>query len=234
MNEDKNWNKVKEIMQNFAGDTIDLGPYYSHMFLKDIKHVVFTLTRYKFASNLLKYRQKVSVLELGCQEAFGGLVFEQNTNLEKYVGIDFDHDAMEWNRKNFSDKYVFIEDNFLNCQDIEGQTFDMVLSLDVIEHISREYEDAFCKLAYDHVQEDGMVVIGTPTVYMSPYASEGSKAGHINLYDQERLYNLMNKYFKNVLVFNMNDEIVNTGFAPMTCYMIVICSGKKGLRGDQL
>ncbi|MBQ8692884.1 MAG: hypothetical protein IJ520_07040, partial [Synergistaceae bacterium] len=68
---------------------------------------------------------------------------------------------------------------------------------------------------------------GTPNITLSPYACEASKAGHINLYDQKRLYKLCSKYFDNVFIFNMNDEVVNTGFAPMACYMFAVCAGKK-------
>jgi len=51
--------------------------------------------------------------------------------------------------------------------------------------------------------------------------------GHINLYDQKRLYMLMSKFFHNVFIFHMNDEVVHTGFAPMTCYIFALCCNKR-------
>ncbi len=232
MEEDNKWNNVKKVLHNQLDDMskseLFLGAYYSNMFFSDIKHVSFTLSRYKFASKLVMYQDKTRILELGCQEAIGSLVFEQNTNLEEYVGIDFDHDAMLWNYNNLSkDKFVFIEYDFLQCDKIQNQKFNVVLSLDVIEHIDKKYEDDFCKVVSGHISDNGVAIIGTPTVYMNPYACDASKAGHINLYDQKRLYSLMNKYFNNVFIFNMNDEIVNTGFAPMSCYIFAVCTGKK-------
>ena len=232
MEEDRKWSNVKKVLHsqlnNMSKSELFLGTYYSNMFLSDIKHVSFTLSRYKFASKMIMYQDKISVLELGCQEAFGSLVFEQNVNLEKYVGIDFDHDAMQWNYNNIlGEKFIFIEDDFLKCNKIENQKFNLILSLDVIEHIDKKYEDDFCKVISGHITDDGVAIIGTPSVYMNPYACDASKEGHINLYDQKRLYSLMDKYFNNVFIFNMNDEIIHTGFAPMSCYIFAVCTGRK-------
>ena len=196
MEEDRKWSNVKKVLHsqlnNMSKSELFLGTYYSNMFLSDIKHVSFTLSRYKFASKMVMYQDKISVLELGCQEAFGSLVFEQNVNLEKYVGIDFDHDAMQWNYNNIlGEKFIFIEDDFLKCNKIENQKFNLILSLDVIEHIDKKYEDDFCKVISGHITDDGVAIIGTPSVYMNPYACDASNEGHINLYDQKRLYSLM-------------------------------------------
>ena len=62
---------------------------------------------------------------------------------------------------------------------------------------------------------------------LAPYACEESKIGHINLYDQERLHKLMANYVKNVFIFNMNDEMLNTGFAPISCYIFAVCCNKR-------
>ena len=76
----------------------------------------------------------------------------------------------------------------------------------------------------------GVAIIGTPNITFNPFASAGSKMAHINLYDQERLYDLCSRHFDNVFIFNMNDEVVNTGFAPMSCYIFAVCAGKNNKR----
>ncbi len=117
--------------------------------------------------------------------------------------------------------------DIFECQQLTPDGFDAILSLDVIEHIVPEREKDFCKIICGNLKEDGVVVIGTPNIMLSPYACEASRLGHINLYDQKRLYELMNRYFKNVFIFNMNDEIVNMSFAPMACYIFAVCCNKK-------
>ncbi len=225
MKAEQKWEEVQKIMKQ-EGDTIEVGPYYGHAICWDIKHLGFTLSRYKFVSKLFAYKDNISVCELGCQEAWGGIMFEQNNNLSRYVGIDLDSNAIAWNNNNLcSKKMSFLEGNFFDVKP-DGH-FDVVLSLDVIEHIERDLEDQYVKVAMDLLEEDGVFVVGTPNEKMNPYASEASKVAHINLYDQKRLYSLMSRFFKNVFIFNMNDEVVNTGFAPMSCYIIAVCSGKK-------
>ena len=53
-----------------------VGPYWEEMIAIDIKHMDFSLSRYKFASKLLMYREKIDLLELGCQEALGAIMFK--------------------------------------------------------------------------------------------------------------------------------------------------------------
>ena len=77
------------------------------------------------------------------------------------------------------------------------------------------------------LHEDGMLVIGTPSIHSQVYASEPSKKGHVNCKDDKELKELMLKYFKNVLILSMNDEVVHTGFYPMANYFFGIGIGVK-------
>lgn len=223
--DEENWNAIAEYIAK--DHLLELGSYYTHMIHSDIKHLVFTLSRYKFASKLLMYRKNLSVLELGCQEALGALLLKQNVDLKQYVGIDLDKRAIEWNQKYLPEDFRFICSDFFECGELRRGNFDVVISLDVIEHISGKMENKYCEILNESLTSEGVVIVGTPNIMLNPYASEGSKMGHINLYDQRRLYDLMNQYFENVFIFNMNDEVVNTGFAPMSCYIFAICCNKR-------
>lgn len=219
------WNDVKNIVKSRGGnENIVLGYYSKSECYTDIKHFLFRLSRYKFVVKLMRYEKAVKVLELGCNEAWGSLLLDQNIDMVRYVGVDFDPDVIAWSKENLSSKYDFICDDFFACKAIEQEKFNLIFSLDVIEHIEPVRENEFCQVITSHLEDGGTVVIGTPNINLSPYASEGAKAGHINLYDQKRLFVLMRKYFKNVYIFNMNDEIIHMGFDPMSCYMFAICS----------
>lgn len=219
------WDNVQNYIANT--DLLQLGTYYSYMIDSDIKHLAFTLSRYKFASKLLMYRDNIRLLELGCQEALGALLFVQNNKLEKYVGVDMDKKAIEWNQKYLPKDLTFICTDFFDYQEPKKSNYNAIVSLDVIEHISCEMENRYCEIIVDNLMPDGVAIVGTPSVMLNPYASEGSKIGHINLFDQKRLYELMNRYFHNVFIFNMNDEVVNVGFAPMSCYIFAVCCNKR-------
>ncbi|MCH9703651.1 MAG: class I SAM-dependent methyltransferase, partial [Chlamydiae bacterium] len=104
---------------------------------------------------------------------------------------------------------------------------DLVVSLDVIEHIYKEYEETYVKALADHVNDGGIVVCGTPNETTTPYASKLSREAHVNMYSQERLRTLFEKYFQNVFSFGMNDEVVHTGFAKMAQYLFVVACNKR-------
>ena len=61
-----------------------LGPYTSHIWRDDPKHLLFLLARYKFCSKLLA--GKNNVLEVGCGDSFGTAIVLQT--VKKVHGID--------------------------------------------------------------------------------------------------------------------------------------------------
>jgi hypothetical protein len=74
---------------------------------------------------------------------------------------------------------------------------------------------------------DGVLITGTPNKAAHQYASPQSKALHINQKSLEDLRTLMEKYFRNVFMFGMNDEVLHTGFGPMCHYIWSLAVGKR-------
>lgn len=223
MKADKIWEDVKEKVK-LNSSQINIGYYTDSEMTVDIKHFMFRLARYKFVAKMMQYEKALDVLELGCNEAWGSLLLKQNVDLNSYTGIDFDHETIEWDKNNLPDDFTFICDDFFACNKQLDRKYDLILALDVIEHIAKEREDEFCKLFSEALSGRGTAIIGTPHINMTPYASEGSRAGHINMYDQQRLYQACRRHFNNVYIFNMNDEVVHTGMNAMACYMFAVCS----------
>jgi 2-polyprenyl-3-methyl-5-hydroxy-6-metoxy-1,4-benzoquinol methylase len=106
-------------------------------------------------------------------------------------------------------------------------TFDAAFSLDVIEHIAQSDEHVFLGNIVKSLDQDGALIIGTPSIQSQAYAHPASKEGHINCKDEPGLRQLMECYFRNVFMFSMNDEIVHTGFHPMAHYLFALCVGPK-------
>jgi 2-polyprenyl-3-methyl-5-hydroxy-6-metoxy-1,4-benzoquinol methylase len=97
----------------------------------------------------------------------------------------------------------------------------------VIEHIETVDEHLYLKAVVDHLKPHGMCIIGTPNDTATQYASKASQIGHVNMYTAERLVSTLQQHFHHVFQFGVNDEIVHTGFAPMSHYLIAIgCSPK--------
>lgn len=195
---------------------------------EDPRRLVFALARYKFVSKMLSGKKRV--LEIGCGDAFGTRIVQQEVG--SIVVVDFDRvflkdvtDRMErerWGRWDMEVKYH----DMLSGR-VPGD-FDAAYSLDVLEHIEKKDERVFIQNIVDSLAgENGVAIIGMPSLQSQTYASEGSKQGHVNCKDGTELRNFLLDFFENVFVFSMNDEVVHTGFYPLAHYLLALCVGKK-------
>jgi hypothetical protein len=66
-----------------------------------------------------------------------------------------------------------------------------------------------------------------PSLESQQYASSQSKEGHVNCKSGDDFRGLLKKYFENVFLFSMNDEVVHTGFSKMAHYLFVMCTNQK-------
>jgi 2-polyprenyl-3-methyl-5-hydroxy-6-metoxy-1,4-benzoquinol methylase len=101
-------------------------------------------------------------------------------------------------------------------------SFDAAYALDVIEHIPVMDENVFVGNIVASLTPEGVLILGSPSLESQTYASPPSKAGHVNCKTGAGLRTLLDKFFHNVFLFSMNDEVVHTGFAPMAHYLLAI------------
>jgi len=218
----KLWEKAKA---SVVGDqTLTLGPYFSKQVKDQTRHLLFVLARYKFAARLLPEGRPLKVLELGCNEGMGGLMLIERGH--QLTALDFDTAAIESAKRTFGDTGID-----WRCEDFLGKTYgahDAVVSIDVIEHIDPALEDRYMETVAGNLHEHGFAVIGTPNDSASKFASNASQIGHVNLFTHDRLSALMNRYFHQSFLFGVNDEVVHTGFYPMSHYLMALgCSPRK-------
>jgi len=216
--------QLGETKEVFGSTSIRMGPQYTYVALNMPRQLLFKYSRYKFCAKMIGEIPKVRILELGCGEGLGTILLAENCH--EVVGIDIDNDAIEWAKVTLKEK----SNLYFETDDFIGKTygiFDVVVLLDVIEHIPKESEKEMFEGIVNNLSNDGYCIVGTPNITASVYASSPSKVGHINLFDAERLRDAMSKYFKNVFMFGMNDEVVHTGFYPMCQYLLVIGCNKK-------
>jgi len=147
-------------------------------------------------------------LEIGCADAFFTRLVQQEVG---YVtAVEFDP--------------IFIE----NAKERINPHWPMDCFVhDVLEHITPDTESTFLQNAFASLNKNGVAVIGIPSLESQTYASPQSKAGHGNCKSGSVFKETMEKYFENVFLFSMNDEVVHTGFSPMAHYLFAISSGLK-------
>jgi hypothetical protein len=200
-----------------------LGLMTNQVWEDDPRRLTFLLARYKFVAKMLSGKKFVG--ELGCGDAFGTRIVMQST--EKVVTYDFDPVFVEDIRQRRSERWP-IEAHFHDILEAPlPNRHDGIYSLDVIEHIPRTAEDLYLTNLRASLTDDGVLIIGSPSLESQTYASPPSKEGHVNCKSGEELKALLNNYFENVFLFSMNDEVVHTGFAPMAHYLLAVCCQKK-------
>jgi 2-polyprenyl-3-methyl-5-hydroxy-6-metoxy-1,4-benzoquinol methylase len=200
-----------------------LGPYTSHIWRTDPRHLCFLFARYKFCSKILAGKKKV--LEVGCGDSIGTPIVLQT--VESVHGLDFEPLVIEDARKRneYKNRCTYSVHDMTTGP--LKESFDAAFSLDVIEHIPPHLEDQFVKNIANSLTKAGVLILGTPNITAHSYASEGSRRGHINLKSGETLHTTLSKQFENVFIFSMNDELVHTGFSPMAHYLIGMGVGIK-------
>lgn len=200
-----------------------LGLMTNQVWKDDPRRLVFTLSRYKFVSKMFSGFD--NVLEIGCADAFGTRIVQQECKHVTVIDFDpvFIDDVKNRNTKEWMlDAYV----HDILSGPVDGK-FDGIFSLDVLEHIHKKDENDFFGNIISSLNDNGVLIIGTPSIQSQVYASPPSKEGHINCKSGEELKELLLQFFERVFLFSMNDEVVHTGFYPMAHYLFVLCCIKR-------
>lgn len=194
---------------------------------EDPKRLTFVLSRYKFASRMLKGRK--NVLEIGCADAFATRIVQQEVG--SVTAVDFDEVFIADVKARMSEQWrldIFQHDLLAGPvpENSKGK-YDAAYALDVLEHIPPERELLFMQNICASLTEDGIVLLGLPSIHSQVYASPRSKAGHVNCKDEPGLRALAEKFFHSYFVFSMNDEVVHTGYSMMAHYFFLLCCHRR-------
>ena len=205
----------------YRADQNLLGPYTSHIWLSDPRHLGFLLARYKFVAKMLEGRRRV--LEVGCGDGFGIPVVAQTCG---YVhGIDAEPLAIASCLDRLGRTACSFETMDICERAPVGGPYDAAYSLDVLEHIAGKLDPKFFANILSALTPDGVLIIGTPNATAAQYASPASEEGHINLKTHSSLRDTMSRHFLNVFMFGMNDEVVHCGYGPMCHYLLAVGAG---------
>jgi 2-polyprenyl-3-methyl-5-hydroxy-6-metoxy-1,4-benzoquinol methylase len=209
-----------------APKKLEIGTKTSANFFRDPKWILFTLSRYKFVSKMLI--GKKNVLEVGCGDGFGASIVKQS--IENLTCVELDERMIIESKKihPFKSKIKFVKHDFI-VGPIKLIKYDACYCLDVLEHIDLINESLFIGNICKSLHEKSVGIFGMPSLESQVYASQISKEGHVNCKSAEQLKVLMNSFFETVFIFSMNDEVLHTGYHPMSQYLIALCSHPKKL-----
>lgn len=207
---------VKELYAQYP-EGIKLAPEYAYFVQKNLLHFFIRLARYKFVARIIKKTDRV--LEIGSGSGLGSIFLSQHS--EHVTGLDVKSTEVEEARSiNRRDNVDFMVGDFFDMD--ETLKYDVIVALDVIEHMPEDVGRRFISAISRHLKPTGMAVIGTPSLYSYEYQSPLSKASHVKCYDQQELLGVIDNYFGRTVAFSMNDELVHTGFHKMAWYYFVL------------
>lgn len=188
---------------------------------QDPKRLVFVLSRYKFVSKLLAGKERV--LEIGCADAFASRIVKDTVG--SLTAVDFDPIFIRDAKENADPGFPieFRVHDILEAP-VEGK-FDAAYCVDVFEHIPPAREDEFMRNVQAGLDEHAVYISGIPSSESQAYASKPSREGHVNCKSGPDFKAFLERYFHNVFVFSMNDEVVHTGFYAMANYLFAVCCG---------
>lgn len=220
------YNRCVELKKTFG--LTSLGLMTNQVWYDDPRRLTFLLARYKFVAKM--FRGRTDVGEVGCGDAFGTrVVLQEVPNVTVY---DFDPVFIDDIRARHDPRWPLKAEVHDIVTSSLPRKHDALFSLDVIEHIAPSDEDLYLSYLCDLLTEDGLLMIGTPSLESQPYASPLSKEGHINCKSSDELKAFLEKYFDHVFMYAMNDEVVHTGFARMAHYLFALCVGPKTEAGE--
>jgi cyclopropane fatty-acyl-phospholipid synthase-like methyltransferase len=213
------WLKLREGLPDHE---VRLGRATGGAYVSDPRMIAFIAARYKFVSKMLE--DVGTVLEVGCGDAFGLPIVAQT--VDKVIATDIDIEQLAVNAAGCHARNVgFQYHDFRFAQ--FARKVNAIYMIDVIEHIYESEQDAFLGNVVESLDEDGILMIGTPNVEASKHASAHSRDGHVNLQSADDLYEIGDEHFRNFFQFGQNDEVIHTGFAPMCNYLWVLCVGPR-------
>jgi hypothetical protein len=200
-----------------------LGLLTNQLWHDDPRSLASHLARYKFVAKMLGGRREAA--EIGCGDAFGTRVVQQEVpNITVY---DADSTFIDDIRARQDERWPLEA----AVHDIVAaplpRKHDALFSLDGLEYVAREDEDAYLRNLRDSLTDSGVLVIGTLSGELQIDPSEASGIGRINSKRGNELKVLLDNYFDRVFLFSMADELVQPGCHPMAHYFFAVCTGAK-------
>ena len=193
----------------------------------DPKCLLFVLSRHKTVSKFLDGYG--TVLEVGCGDGFANRLLHNHVNSLTSIDIDpvFIKEAEEYSDNSWPVSY-FVH-NILDSPffGVDNSLFDAAFSLDVFEHIQPTDSHKYASNVAKSLKDNGVFIVGCPSLESQPYASEGSKLGHVNCMNGNDLKSFFHSYFDHCFLLSMNDEVLHTGFTPMAHYNLLVCVNPK-------
>lgn len=159
---------------------------------KNTKRHPWESARVKALRKILKKRadlkKDLSVLDVGCGDAFIARNLFEGINIKSIDGVDIELSEDQIRDLSSREKGI----TFYNCFDsLQVGAYDLILLLDVIEHV--EDDTAFLsKIINRYINEEGYMLITVPA-FQSLFSSHDTFLSHYRRYGMKELIQILNR-----------------------------------------
>lgn len=177
------------------GAELDLEAYISAGDLTGIHH----LTRYHWATEILREHAPLeSLLDLGCGSGYGAFLLATELPSTAVLGVDYDPRAIAEATQRYSlPNLSFAVGDPTDWEaTIGSQSFDVVTSFDVIEHV--RHRELFLEGLVKHLRPEGTLLLSTPCGAGRNILQPGWEHHQIE-FSAASLYDFLRRYFSTVL-----------------------------------
>jgi 2-polyprenyl-3-methyl-5-hydroxy-6-metoxy-1,4-benzoquinol methylase len=172
------------------------------------------LARYMFVSRQLDGTEKL--IEVGAGTGYGAMTLSKVAS--KVVAYDPYVVSSGLNEKWASDRLTFVD----SLKDLSS--FDVVVALEVIEHMPREDADAFLESLKSLGHARSRWFISTPRVLPDEDRTENRKRAHPFEYTFAEFRSVLKDHFKQVHIFQQNDGIISSQNPKMAWNFMAVCT----------
>ena len=115
----------------------------------------------KFLKQHLKLSEDKKILELGC--GIGGLLyFLKKSGCENYLGVDISEEQLSICQKYVTTKVL--NEDVLSFLKNHNHKYDLIVLLDLIEHLGKDKIIQFIELLYKTLDLNGRILLRTPNM----------------------------------------------------------------------
>jgi len=172
------------------------------------------LARYIFVARQLRGHE--SLIEVGAGTGYGAMTLSKS--IKRTVGFDPYVDSKILNENWGSEKLSFV-DSIIGLAD-----FDVIVSLEVIEHMPRNEADGFLESLKSLGHAKSKWFISTPRVLPENERTENRKRAHPFEYTVQEFRNVLEDHFTHVHLFSQNDGVISSQNSKMAWNFVAICT----------
>ena len=141
-------------------------------------------------------------LDAGCGSGYGTNHLAEKCRMEKIIGVDIDEQAIAYCQKKFKKPCLEFRQMDVTRMDFPENTFDSVISFDVLEHVDQNGQEKFLSEVARVLKPSGTTYIGCPNG--KKIANWKPNKFHLNELMQSQFEEVLVKGFREVKVLGQD------------------------------